>query len=65
MTKTLIYSYKGAKKQAICELYEEQCTLEDLGIMDRNTVLAVDELLTDRAKSMIQDFYVSEAMAAA
>ena len=32
LTKTLIYSYKDAKKQAIPELFEESYTLEDLGI---------------------------------
>ena len=60
LTKTLIYSYKEANKQAIPELFEEQFTLEDLGIMDRQALI-VSEVLTDRAKKIINDAYIEEA----
>ena len=60
LTKTLIYSYKEANKQAIPEVFEEQFTLEDLGIMDRQALI-VSEVLTDRAKKIINDAYIEEA----
>ena len=60
LTKTLIYSFKEANKQAIPEVFEEQFTLEDLGIMDRQALI-VSEVLTDRAKKIINDAYIEEA----
>ena len=52
LTKTLMYSYKDAKKQAIQVMFEENYTLEDLGVMDRQALI-VTEVLTDRAKTII------------
>lgn len=51
-----MYSFKDAKKQAIQVVFEELYTLEDLGIMDRQALI-VTEVLTDHAKTIIQEHY--------
>lgn len=52
LTKSLIFVHKDAKKQATTLMFEEQTTLEDIGIMDR-TALVVTEVLSDYAKKVI------------
>ena len=59
LTKTLIYVQKDAKKQATTLLFEEKYTLEDIGVMDRQALI-VSEVLTDYAKTLIEQHYVEQ-----
>ena len=60
LTKTLIYVQKDAKKQAVTLLFEDDQTLEDIGVMDK-TALIITEVLTDYAKQVIEQYYVRQA----
>jgi len=59
LTKPLIYVQKDAKKQATTLIFEEKYSLEDIGVMDRQTLI-VTEVLTDYAKRVIQDHYLKQ-----
>ena len=56
LTKSLLYVQKDAKKQATTLMFEEQYTLEDIRVMDRQGLI-ITEVLTDYAKLVIQDHY--------
>ena len=56
LTKFLLYVYKDAKKSAVTLLLEEEFTLEQIGVMDRQSLI-VTEVLTEDAIRIIDDFY--------
>lgn len=56
LTKSLLYVQKDAKKQATTLMFEDQYTLEDIRVMDRQGLI-ITEVLTDYAKLVIQDHY--------
>ena len=62
LTKLLLYVQKDAKKQATTLLFEDKNTLEDIGVMDKQALI-VTEVLTDVAKTIIQQHYFDEAEA--
>ena len=58
LTKLVIYVEKDARKQNITLLFEEQRTFEEIGVMDKQTLVAT-EVLTEAAKQLIQKHYHS------
>lgn len=59
LTKLLLYVYKDAKKSAVTLLLEEEFTLEEIGVIDRQSLI-ITEVLTEDAIRIIDDFYENE-----